>query len=80
MEEYKGSMAVLATTSLTIGKALVEAGILPPECTRIVIDININDVVKVYYQTNGTEKLLDVVMLAITEQASGDLCPGINEH
>ena len=39
---------------------LVKSGIVPRNCTRVVIDIPVNDLVKVYYEVYGDERLLDV--------------------
>ena len=33
---------------------------LPPSATRVVIDVHMNNVVRVYYSTNGTEDLLQI--------------------
>ena len=41
-------------------KALVDAGIVPDNCRRIVIDIPCNDVVTLYYEILGDTRLLDI--------------------
>ncbi len=46
--------------NLPLIKALVDAGIVPDNCRRIVIDIPCNDVVTLYYEVFGDERLLDV--------------------
>jgi hypothetical protein len=41
-----------------LGKALQK--VIPPETMRVIIDIGFDDFVKVYYQCNATEELLDL--------------------
>jgi len=42
-----------------LGRALVEAGILPPNANRCVIDITADLGVKIYVQLVGSRQLLD---------------------
>ncbi|GAG49987.1 unnamed protein product [marine sediment metagenome] len=39
---------------------LIEAGIIPGNCTRAIIDIGISDAAKIYYEVYGDSRLLDV--------------------
>jgi len=48
------------------GKALAE--VLPPKLTRVIIDIPINDVVKIYYASVETGPILDLKWDEIIEQ------------
>jgi hypothetical protein len=44
-------------------KQLKDAGVnLPDEISRIVIDVKANETIKVYYETNASKKMLDVVV------------------
>lgn len=43
-----------------LGTRLVEAGLVPKNTTRILIDIAANDVVRVHFQTLGGEPLAAV--------------------
>lgn len=45
-----------------IGKRLVDAGLVPPHVCRIVIDIQCNEAVKVYYECFADKSLLNEVM------------------
>ena len=42
-----------------IGQKLMDAGIVPSNCTRIIIDLELDNVAKVYCQCLGDTKLLD---------------------
>ena len=37
-----------------------KAGMLPDNCRRIVIDIEVNELVKVYYETFGDDQLVAI--------------------
>ena len=39
-------------------KQFVEAGLVPDNCRRIVIDLEVNDAVKVYYECFGDDKFV----------------------
>lgn len=41
-------------------KAMTDSGILPDNCCRVVIDIAFNDIVKIYYEVLGDERLLEI--------------------
>ncbi len=45
-------------------KELLDAGLVPAETCRIVVDISLDDCVRVYYETYASEKMLDVSLLA----------------
>ena len=53
--EIKPYMRVMPVAARDIGKPLVEAGILPPNTKRFVIDCDINSAVKIYYECYGSE-------------------------
>jgi len=40
-------------------KALVDAGVIPDNCRRVVIDLNTEKAVKVYFEVYGDERLND---------------------
>lgn len=44
-----------------IAKALVDAGVLPPNCKRVIIDIRVQDVVVAYFETFAEPDLVDAV-------------------
>jgi predicted transcriptional regulator len=49
--------------STEIWKQLKAAGVnLPDDVTRIVIDVQVNQITKVYYETNASCKMMDVVI------------------
>ena len=49
--------------STEIWKQLKEAGInLPDDVSRIVIDVQVNQITKVYYETIASCKMMDVVI------------------
>lgn len=52
-------MRMIAARELS--RLLQEKGIVPPHCTRIVIDIGVDEMVKVYYTVYGDERLLEVM-------------------
>ena len=41
-------------------KSMEEAGILPENCRRVILDIAFDSIVKVYYEVLGDERLLEV--------------------
>lgn len=43
-------------------KPLHEAGLVPDYTKRVVIDIPVNDCVKVYYETFASKEILDVTI------------------
>ena len=49
--------------SFEIWKQLKDAGVnLPDDVSRIVIDVQVNQITKVYYETNASCKMMDVVI------------------
>ncbi len=44
-----------------LGRVLTDAGLIPDNCRRIVIDIAANEAAIVYYETYADEELLKVV-------------------
>ena len=53
---------VILGNNIDLIKAMQEAGILPDNCRRVVIDIPYDDLVEVYYECLGDTRLLDVGM------------------
>ena len=47
-------------TGTELGEMLIDAGIVPDNCLRIIIDINHHQAVTIYYQGVGDERLLEV--------------------
>ena len=41
-------------------KSLIDSGIVPDNCCRVIIDIAYDNAVKVYYEVYGDERLLDI--------------------
>ncbi len=41
-------------------KAMSDAGILPDNCIRIIVDICYDGAVKIYYEMYGDDRLLDI--------------------
>ncbi len=50
-------------------KKLSDAGVVPPMCRRILIDIPFNEVVKVYYETYADEKMFTAELAVALEKA-----------
>lgn len=42
-------------------KRLIDAGIVPSNCTRVVIDLPIDDAARLYFECIGDERLIDVL-------------------
>jgi hypothetical protein len=60
-------MATANVTGYELGKRLVEMGLIPRKTRRIVIDINVQEVVKVYYSTLADQSLIDALLDHLTE-------------
>jgi hypothetical protein len=43
-------------------KVLMEKGVIPPNCTRCVIDLDVADVARLYFECLGDERLIEVFM------------------
>jgi len=41
-------------------KALTSEGLLPDNCRRMIIDIDCDNIVKIYYECYGDEKILKI--------------------
>lgn len=48
-------------SSITLGKILTDAGIIPDNCRRVVIDINCTDAVKIHYEVYGDDRIIEVL-------------------
>ena len=46
--------------SMDLIKQFVEAGLVPDNCQRMIIDVKYDEVVKVYYECLGDKKMLDI--------------------
>ena len=55
----------MAIHGLTLGQKLQDAGILPPNTTRVIIDVPYDGIVKVYFETNATSKLNNIDLAEI---------------
>ena len=44
---------------------------IPPDTVRLMVDINVNELVKVYYETNAGEGLIDELLAQITTHKNG---------
>jgi hypothetical protein len=55
-------------------KALIDAGIIPPECTRVVIDCQSDRAIKIHYEVFADQKLSSRIVLdgvrVLSEQIS----------
>ena len=45
-----------------IVEALQRKGLLPPNCRRVIIDIEYNNITKIYYECHADKERLSVVM------------------
>ena len=43
-------------------EALLAAGVIPENCRRVVIDLGVNDIGVVYYETHADQRLLEVII------------------
>ncbi len=50
-------------------KRMQAAGILPQELRRVIIDVSLEDCVKVYTESYGDEKMFDVSLATVVEGA-----------
>ena len=67
----KVKVSNMAIQGVTVGKKLVDAGLIPPDTVRLMVDINVNELVKVYYETNAGEGLIDELLAQITTHKNG---------
>ena len=51
---------IIAGNNPALIKALEDAGILPDNCQRVIIDIAYDGIVKIYYEVLGDERLLNI--------------------
>lgn len=56
-------------TDSTVIHKFVEAGIVPKNCRKIVIDMEVGDAVKVYYSCYGDQEMIEVLVPALLEPA-----------
>ena len=54
-----------------ICKPLVDAGLIPKDTRRIVIDIKATEIVTVYYETNASKEMLDVSIESLVRFKDG---------
>lgn len=52
---------------LSIIQPFIDAGVVPPGCSRMLIDIPADDVVRVYYEIFGDQKVIDVMATLVQE-------------
>lgn len=70
-------MAILPTT---IHHQMIDAGLkLPDDIRRIVIDIQANEIIKVYYESNASQKMMDIVIESLARNQSEIEVIDINE-
>ena len=48
-------------------KAMRNKGILPDFCRRVIIDITVDDIVTIYFETSADERLLEIDLAGILE-------------
>ena len=61
-------MAIQPIMANSIQQQLIDAGIVPENCTRVIIDIGLDAILKVYYETYGDKRILDLdLMLALKD-------------
>ena len=70
MEKPKHSPGIF---SIELSRPLVEAGIVPPNTNRIVIDIPANGVVGVYYSVFADERLIEILPGLIANMPIGQM-------
>lgn len=58
-------MSTVVTGREIIGAKLAEAGLIPDNTKRLIIDVPCDGVVKVYYDTFGNEHLCEAVVEAL---------------
>ena len=44
----------------SLGRMLLDAGIIPPDCRRVIIDVPCEGVVVMYIEQFGDDRLLDI--------------------
>ncbi len=59
---------IVAVNHLTM-KQFVDAGLIPPNCRRIVIDFEVGCAARCYYETFADQRHIDVMNLLIEQKA-----------
>lgn len=57
-------MAVQPVMTNSIQQQLIDAGIVPENCTRVIIDIGLDEILKVYYEAYGDKRILDLDLMS----------------
>lgn len=50
-----------------LGK-LVDAGVVPKDCCRVVIDVRVDEMVKVYYDCFGDKQMLSLELASLLSE------------
>ena len=58
---------MISTNGHTIGKALHEAGLIPDNTRRIVIDIQCDSYVVIYYETYASKEMMDITIESLIQ-------------
>ena len=74
----------MAATKAIMGREflimLKDAGMLPPETSRVVIDAKVEDVVRIYIESYGREDLLKVITPESLSNALKIIVPETNNE
>ena len=57
-------MATQPILANSIQQQLIDAGIVPDNCTRVIIDIGLDSILKVYYETYGDKRIFDLDLMS----------------
>ena len=58
---------MIKTNGDIIGKALYEAGLIPDNTRRIVIDIQCDSYVMIYYETYASREMMDITIESLIQ-------------
>lgn len=66
-------MTMAFIDAFEIGSKLAEAGLIPEKVRRIVIDINIDSAVTIYYETFASKETVDLIIEELIKRKN-NLC------
>lgn len=48
-------------------RPFVDAGIVPDNCRRVIIDLQADDVVRIYYEIYGDDRIIDLIAKMVAD-------------
>ena len=59
----------------TIIQRFIDTGVVPPNTVRVIIDLRVNDIVRVFYESLGDERTVHILESMILPK--GEKVPGV---